>query len=83
VDPYWYDIGEGLEPIRHASQSKADFLLISDKNYRWHNQVKNIRKHLKSKSKDVSLKTFKTKHGNRNMEVREKILQEIDSFLER
>ena len=71
-----------LSPINYASQFKAHVLLISDKSSAYHRQVKNMNKRLKSESKAVRLEIFKTKHGNRDAEAREKVLEEIESFLE-
>jgi hypothetical protein len=71
-----------LSPIYYASQIQADVLLISDKKSIYHNQVKNMRKLLKSESKNVYLEVFKTKHGKWDVKVRRKILENIDSFFE-
>ena len=71
-----------LSPINYASQIKAHVLLISDKHSVYHRQVKNMNKRLKSESKAVRLEIFKTKHGSRDAKVREKVLEEIESFLE-
>ena len=71
-----------LSPIYYASQIQADVLLISDKKSIYHNQVKNMRKLLKSESKNVYLEVFKTKHGKWDVKVRRKILEKIDSFFE-
>ena len=71
-----------LSPIYYASQIQADVLLISDKKSIYHNQVKNMRKLLKSESKNVDLEVFKTKHGKWDVEVRKTVLEEIDSFFE-
>ena len=71
-----------LSPIYYASQFQADVLLISDKKSIYHNQVKNMRKLLKSESKNVYLEVFKTKHGKWDVKVRKKVLEEIDSFFE-
>ena len=62
--------------------SKADVLLISDKKSIYHNQVKNMRKLLKSESKNVYFEVFKTKHGKWDVKVRRKVLEKIDSFFE-
>ena len=71
-----------LSPIYYASQFQADVLLISDKKSIYHNQVKNMRKLLKSESKNVYLEVFKTKHGKWDVKVRRKVLEKIDSFFE-
>ena len=73
---------QDLSPINYASQFTAHVLLISDKKSFYHNQVKNMNKRLKSESKNVRLEVFKTKHGIRDGKVREKVLEEIDDFLQ-
>ena len=73
---------QDLSPIYYASQFQADVLLISDKKSIYHNQVKNMRKLLKSESKNVYLEVFKTKHGKWDVKVRRKVLEKIDSFFE-
>jgi dipeptidyl aminopeptidase/acylaminoacyl peptidase len=73
---------QDLSPINYASQFAAHVLLISDKKSFYHSQVKNMNKRLKSESKNVRLEVFKTKHGIRDGKVREKVLEEIDDFLQ-
>ena len=73
---------QDLSPINYAGQFAADVLLISDKKSNHHRQVKNMNKRLKSESKNVRLEVFKTKHGILDSKAHEKILNEIDDFLQ-